>query len=215
MINVRAGVIALAILWTPLALADESSSVELSGGWAGFGVGTNWGDGVLTYQGREYPFSIKGLSVGDLGAAGFTASGKVHNLSRPEDFNGEYVNAKSRVIAIADGSAVTIRNERGVTLDLVIATAGLKFAFRFGGIRAEIPPSAFAAVRAEVAEARAADVARRLEAAATRVEIAAERAERSADRAGRTPTPTRRMSGSASRQEGTAGARSGGNATGP
>jgi hypothetical protein len=93
----------------------------------------NWGDGVLTYEGHEYPFSIEGLSIGDVGAAGFTASGTVHDLHRAEDFNGRYTNANDRVTVVAARSAVTLRNENGVIVDLVIATEGAKLAFRLGG----------------------------------------------------------------------------------
>jgi outer membrane immunogenic protein len=189
--QIRAVVIALAILWPPLALADDSAHVTIRGGWAGLGVGANWGDGVMTYEGHDYPFSLAGLSIGDLGAAGFTASGTVHHLRRAEDFNGRYENVKSGGTVVADRSAVTMRNENGVIVDLVIASAGFKLAFRLGGIRAEIPPSALAAVRAEVTAGRAADAARQLDASATRVEIAADRAERIAARAA--PTNARRI----------------------
>lgn len=83
--------IVLAILWTPLALADEPGRVKISGSWAGLGVGADRGDGVLTCGGHEYPFSLTALSIGDLGAAGFTASGTVCDLSGAEDFNGSGV----------------------------------------------------------------------------------------------------------------------------
>jgi outer membrane immunogenic protein len=189
--EIRAAVIALAMLRTPLARAEDSAHVTIRGGWAGLGVGANWGDGVLTYEGHEYPFSLEGLSIGNLGAAGFTASGTVHDLRRAEDFNGRYENSKSGGTLVADRSAVTMRNENGVTVDLVVASAGFKLAFRLGGIRADIPPSALAAVRAEVAAARAAEPARQLDASATRVEIAADRAERVTARAA--PTNARRM----------------------
>lgn len=76
-------VLALATSWTSVALADESATVKLGGGWIALGVGANWGDGVLTFAGYQYPFSIKGLSLGDFGAAGFTASGKVRVSTAP------------------------------------------------------------------------------------------------------------------------------------
>ena len=57
--------------------------------------------------------------MGDFSAAGFTASGRVRGLDRAENFNGKYT-------TVGAGSAVTMRNEHGVTIDLVIATAGLK-----------------------------------------------------------------------------------------
>jgi len=44
------------------------------------GVGVSWGDGVLEYQGKKYPFSVSGLSVVDLGISKATARGDVANL---------------------------------------------------------------------------------------------------------------------------------------
>jgi hypothetical protein len=40
-----------------------------------------------------------------------------------------------------------MRNEHGVTIDLVIATPGLKVSLLGAGIEMEIPPSSFAAGR--------------------------------------------------------------------
>jgi len=77
-------VLASATSWTSVALADESATVKLGGGWIALGVGANWGDGILTFAGYQYPFSIRGLSLGDFGAAGFTAFGKARGLDRAE-----------------------------------------------------------------------------------------------------------------------------------
>ena len=48
----------------------ESTSVAL-------GVGVSWGDGKLRYKGKTYTFTVKGLSVIDLGVAKVNARGKV------------------------------------------------------------------------------------------------------------------------------------------
>ena len=47
------------------------------------GVGGSWGEGVLTYQGRNYPFSISGLSLADVGISNYIGAGKVYDLSSP------------------------------------------------------------------------------------------------------------------------------------
>ena len=39
------------------------------------------GNGVLTYQGQSYPFSISGLGVGGIGASSIAATGVVYNLT--------------------------------------------------------------------------------------------------------------------------------------
>src|SRR5947209_2662999 len=52
------------------ALAKDttpSATIKLSGGSVAAGVGVDWGRGTLTYQGKEYPISVKGVSLGDVG----------------------------------------------------------------------------------------------------------------------------------------------------
>jgi len=130
-----------------LVVADEPATVNVGGGWIALGIGANWGDGVLTFQGDEYPFAIKGLSLGDCGAAGFTGSGTVHDLQRPEDFNGKYTNVGKSLTVVADGALVTMRNEHGVTIELAITTPGLKVSLGRGGIEMKIDAKASAIAR--------------------------------------------------------------------
>ena len=144
----RTTLIALAMLCASFVLAAESPTVKLGGGWIALGVGANWGDGMLTFDGYEYPFSIKGLSIWDFGAAGFTGSGTVHNLTRAEDFNGKYTTVGGLLTVLADGSTLTMRNEKGVSIDLVIATPGFKVSLGEGGIEMEIPTNRLVAVPA-------------------------------------------------------------------
>lgn len=186
--RVMAGVIALAALCTSIALADdsvESAKVELSGGSAALGVGGNWGSGVLTFEGYQYPFFVRGLAVGDLGAAGFTGTGTVNNLRRAEDFNGNYTGLGAGLTIAGGGSAATMRNQNGVTIHLVSTTRGLKITLALGGIHLEIPESGFVTVRAtkaaEASAARAEAAARSIDAAAARTEAAAQRTENIVD----------------------------------
>jgi len=50
-------------------------TLRLSGGSVAAGVGVDWASGTLTYQGKHYPVSVKGLSVGDVGVTSIEASG--------------------------------------------------------------------------------------------------------------------------------------------
>src|SRR5438046_9983293 len=91
--RVKAGVMVAAMFCTSLALAEdgaESVTVKLSGGSTAVGVGANWGDGILTFEGYQYPFSVRGLTIGDVGASGFTGSRSVHRLQRHKDVRGTY-----------------------------------------------------------------------------------------------------------------------------
>ena len=47
--------------------AEPDATVRIAGKSIAAGVGFSWGSGVLTYQGKEYPFSMTGLSAGDIG----------------------------------------------------------------------------------------------------------------------------------------------------
>ena len=80
------------------------------------GVGGSWGDGVLAYQGRNYPFSISGLSLVDVGISHYTGAGKVYDLSNPGNLGGNYA-AGQATFAIAGGdSAMSMKNNNGVTI---------------------------------------------------------------------------------------------------
>ena len=66
------GFVTVAALGFTLAAAlakdtTPSATIKLSGGSVAAGVGVDWGRGTLTYQGKEYPISVKGVSVGDVG----------------------------------------------------------------------------------------------------------------------------------------------------
>jgi hypothetical protein len=67
--------------------------VTLKGGSVAVGVGYTWGHGELTYQETSHPLSISGVSVVDVGATDFTATGKVYKLTQLCDFAGNYVAA--------------------------------------------------------------------------------------------------------------------------
>ena len=84
---------------TAPAQSDTSGKVTLESKSVALGVGVSWGDGVLEYRGKKYPFTVEGLSVLDLGVAKVSARGEVQNLKKLEDFNGNYV------LAAAAGAA--------------------------------------------------------------------------------------------------------------
>jgi hypothetical protein len=99
-------------------------SIELTG--VAVGVGLSWGHGVLSFRGKSYPFRIEGLSVGDVGYARVSARGKVYNLKIAHDLSGTY-GALGAGVALAGGVAgLTMRNERGVIMDLSATQEGIK-----------------------------------------------------------------------------------------
>src|SRR5262249_44474962 len=59
------------------------------------GVGVTWGDGKLTFNGKDYPFTINGLSVVDWGISRASAAGDVYNLTEVSKFAGPYLPAQA------------------------------------------------------------------------------------------------------------------------
>jgi hypothetical protein len=111
------------------------ATVKISGGALGAGVGYKWGHGTLIYQGQEIKFCIRGLSLGDVGAAHLNAQGLVYNLKSAEDFKGKYF-ALSGGVAIARGeSASILKNNHGVMMELETVETGLRFNIAATGLK--------------------------------------------------------------------------------
>jgi hypothetical protein len=110
------------------------ATLKLSAGSVAAGIGVNWGSGTLSYQGKEYPVDVKGLSVGDVGVSKIEATGKVYNLKKLEEFDGNYTGVGAGAAVAGGGAMVAMKNQNGVTVDLVATTQGVKFALGGGGV---------------------------------------------------------------------------------
>ena len=98
------------------------------------GLGVSWGDGTLSFEGKRYPFSVKGLSLGDLGAAKIVATGGVENIQSVSDFEGQYMALEAGASAGKGASVVTMRNSKGVTLTLETENSGAQLTLAAKGI---------------------------------------------------------------------------------
>ena len=105
----------------------ESKSVAL-------GVGVSWGDGVLTFQGKDHKFSVNGLSVVDLGVAKVSATGEVFNLKKLSDFAGNYVAGEAGAAVGGGAGAITLKNQHGVVMKLTGTGTGVKFTLAGKGV---------------------------------------------------------------------------------
>jgi hypothetical protein len=107
----------------------------LKGGTIGGGVGYKWGRGTLTYQGQQFKFCIRGLSLGDVGVASVDAQGNVYNLQGLADFGGRYFSI-SGGFAIGRGESVALlKNQRGVMMELEMLENGLRFDIAATGLK--------------------------------------------------------------------------------
>ncbi len=106
----------------------ESTSIAL-------GIGVTWGDGVLTYEGQSYKFSVNGLSVVDLGVTSVSAAGTVHHLLRLEDFAGNYVAAQAGAAVGGGVSGTAMRNQNGVIINLNATQTGARLTLAAEGVQ--------------------------------------------------------------------------------
>lgn len=109
----------------------ESKSVAL-------GVGVSWGDGKLTYQGKEHVFAVNGLSVVDLGVAKVTATGEVFNLKKLSDFNGNYVAGEAGAAVGGGAGTAILKNQNGVVMKLKGTGTGVKFTLAGKGVEVKL-----------------------------------------------------------------------------
>ena len=119
---------------------QPDATLALTEGSVAAGIGFSWGGGTLTYQGKTYPVSIDGLTVGSLGIAEAKATGKVFGLKNLSDFDGVYTAAKLGATVGGGGDLTTMKNGRGVTIELNATTEGVKFTAGPGGVKLKIKP---------------------------------------------------------------------------
>jgi len=124
----------------PPATADAppSATVFLQSTSVAAGVGVQWGDGILTYNGTKYLFKLQGLEIVGVGYAQVEATGTVSNLTKLSDFEGVYVSAEVSATAGSGPTAVSMTNPHGVTIALHAVQEGAKLTLAAGGVNIEI-----------------------------------------------------------------------------
>jgi hypothetical protein len=136
------GILAAAILGVTLSLAQAGdkpdATIKLSGGSVAAGVGLSWGSGTLHYEGKSYPIKVTGLSVGDVGVTKIEASGRVFDLKKLDDFDGNYTAVAAGATVAGGAAALAMKNQNGVTVKLLSTTQGVKFALGTAGVDMKI-----------------------------------------------------------------------------
>jgi hypothetical protein len=102
-------------------LHAETGSVAVVFTKGGLILGVGGGEGVLTFRGKHYPFTVSGMSVGaTIGASTTKLVGRALNLRGPESIEGTY-SAVGAGGALAGGAgSVRLRNTNGVITNGVI-----------------------------------------------------------------------------------------------
>jgi hypothetical protein len=115
-----------------------SATIELSGGAVAAGIGFQWGHGDVVYEGKKHSFSVSGLSIVDVGASSYSASGLVYNLHDINDLNGNFTQVSAGMAIAGGGSADYLRNEKGVVIKLLESQKGLRFNLSASGMKVQL-----------------------------------------------------------------------------
>ena len=114
--------------------ATPSGKVSIQSRSIAAGIGVTWGDGKLSFKGKDYPFSINGLSLVDLGISRATANGEVYNLTDVSQFAGTYVAAEAGLTLAGGMSGMILRNQNGVVMRIHSTSRGARLQLGTSGL---------------------------------------------------------------------------------
>jgi hypothetical protein len=127
------GLLVSAGLATPTMAEVGSVAVVFTKG--GFIVGVGGGEGVLTFRGKKYPFTVSGMSVGfTIGASTTKFVGRALNLRSPGDLAGSYAVVGAGGAVAAGAGGVQLQNAKGVILQLSGPRVGAEVSAAVGGV---------------------------------------------------------------------------------
>jgi hypothetical protein len=90
------------------------------------GVGASWGNGVLRFKGKSYPFRIDGLSVGNVGISTISAVGNVYHMSSVNQFPGNYAAVGAGVTLAGGVAGLKMQNQSGVIINVYATQQGVQ-----------------------------------------------------------------------------------------
>jgi len=128
--------LAMAVATTTFAAEKvaPSGKVSIESTSIAAGIGVSWGDGKLSFKGKEIPFSIEGLSLVDFGISKANAVGDVYNLTDPSKFAGTYVAAEAGFTLAGGIGGMVLRNQNGVVLHLRSVSQGARLQLGTSGL---------------------------------------------------------------------------------
>ncbi len=102
-------------------------------------VGGSTGGGILTYQGKKYPFKIGGMSLGaNVGASKLAATGEVYDLTDVSKFPGTFTKLESSITLGGGVGGTVLKNENGVIMRLTSTSEGLQFNLSASGVTVKL-----------------------------------------------------------------------------
>jgi hypothetical protein len=118
----------LPLTGTTEACFADTGTVSVVFTKGGFIVDVGGGQGVLTFHGRRYPFTVSGMSLGfSIGASTSKFVGRALNLRRPGDLAGSYVVVGAGGAIAAGAGGTQLQNANASSYSSVVPASALKF----------------------------------------------------------------------------------------
>jgi hypothetical protein len=128
-------VLALATTAVPADSPNPSGKVSIDTTSIAAGVGVSWGDGTLSFKGKNIRFSVDGLTLVDWGISKASAVGEVYNLNDASQFAGNYL-AGEAGFALGPGmGGISMRNQNGVIMVLRSVSTGARLQLGPSGMK--------------------------------------------------------------------------------
>jgi hypothetical protein len=115
------------------AVPPPITTIHIHGGSVGFIVGVGGADGYVVFHGARYPIEVSGLKIGTIGVSSYELDGRVYNIRRIEDIEGDYSAGEASATAGAGAGDIDMANGRGVEIRASSSSAGLQLTLGGGG----------------------------------------------------------------------------------
>ncbi|POF61447.1 hypothetical protein [Novacetimonas maltaceti] len=122
------------------ALGERTGAITFTISAADLGAGMSWGKGVLTFQGHDYNFGIRGGSGAAIGFSKMRAQGTVFNLYRAQDLEGTYWSVQGEATIGAGTGGAVMENNNGVRIKFTSHTSGARLAFSVERLTIKLRP---------------------------------------------------------------------------
>lgn len=119
----------------PAAPGPVDGRITLVAKGAAVGIGYTWGDGTLSFHGKRYPFSVKGVTIADVGFSQVVGHGRVYKLHKLSDFSGTYAAATGEATVGHGVGGQILQNANGVQIRIDDVTRGARLQGSADGIQ--------------------------------------------------------------------------------
>lgn len=133
------------------ALGEHTATISFTLSAADLGAGVSWGKGVLTFEGRDYPFSVHGGSGAAIGFSKTHAVGTVYNLYRIQDIEGTYWSVQGEATVGAGTGGAVMENNSGIYIKFTSRSSGARLAFSVERLTLKLQPATSNSTRAGIA----------------------------------------------------------------